>query len=415
MAATLFNFRRRTALALTALLYFGVFAFGATDPWAFPVIAGGLLVASAFWALRMVRHPYQVEFSWFYLPLALAPAAGAAQLLLDSTASAYHTAGALAWWTVYLVFFVLVVNVLNDVALRRGMERRLAYLGAAAAAVGIAQWIASPQAAYGFRAAPGSSIFGPFASADDFGFLIELLFPGALLLALRDSGRRLALLGCCGLMIAGIAVSGAGLSQAAVALEFLIALGVATYLAARSRTRRRWGKQAFLTSVAAAAVVVAVFVGFRADEIRERLGLGLEPLEAPGVIVLTRADVLDTSLDLIRRQPALGHGLGAFSAIFAAAAPRRDGFHWEHGYNDPVELAVELGVAGVAMQLLIVGLVLLSAKRDLRTWASLVLPLAVVWVHSWVRSPLRTPALVLAALTLLAMLASTSSRSEAER
>lgn len=414
MATTLFNFKRRTTFVLSALLFFVVFAFGATDPWAFPVVAGGVLALSAFWVLRMLRHPYGVALSWFYLPLALIPAAAALQLLAGRTASRYHTLGALAWWIVYFVFFVLLVNVVGDVSLRRTMQRRLAYLGGAVSAAAILQWMASPRAAYGFRTAPGASIFGPFADADNFAFLIELLFPGALLLAFRDSRSRLSLLLCCALMIGGIALSGSTLGQAAVAGEFFVALLVAMYLAARSLSRRVWGKQAFLTVVGAVAVALAFFIGFGADEIRARLGLGLDPLEAPGVFVLTRADVLGTSWDLIQQRPGLGHGLGAFGAAFAAATDRRDGFHWEHGYNDPVELTVELGAAGAIAQLLMLTL-LVASRRDPRAWVSCVLPLAVLWLHSWTRSPLRTPAVVLTALALLALLPRGDKRAAADR
>jgi len=402
-AATLFVFRRRTAAALLALLFFAVFAFGATDPWAFPVIAGGLFLLAAAWSLRMLRHPYQVRLSWFYLPLAIVPAAAGVQLALGDTASRYRTVGEMGWWIVYLLYFVLLVNVLGDIALRRAVQRRLAYLGGAVSVVAIVQWMLSPRAAYGFRAAPGATIFGPFADADSFAFLIQLLFPCAFLLAFRDGERKPALFLSCTLMIAGVSLSGSGTGQAVVAAEFVVGLTVAMYLAARSMSGRTWGKQAFLTIVGAVAVTFTVIVGFGADEIRERLELGLDPVQAPGVFALTRGDVWDTSWQLIQRRPALGHGLGAFAPAFAASAPRRDGFHWEHGYSDPVELAVELGAAGVIVQALILTLIL-AGGRDLRARVSFVMPLAFFWAHSWVRSPLRTPALVLAALTLLAML-----------
>ena len=164
--------------------------------------------------------------------------------------------------------------------------------------------------------------------------------------------------------------------------------------------------------VAALAVALTVIVGFGADEIRERLELGLDPVESPGFFVLTRSDVLSTSWDLIQEKPALGHGLGAFAPVFATSTPRRDGFHWEHGYSDPVELAVELGLAGVALQLIVLALIAFD-RRELRAWIAFAMPLAIVWAHSWVRSPLRMPALVLVALALLAMLPSSRRRRSA--
>jgi O-antigen ligase len=402
-AATFFDFRRRTTLALSAIVFFAVFAFGATDPWAFPVVAGILLGASALWALRIVRHPYQVILNWFYLPLAVIPLAGAAQMALGKTVDPYRTAGELGWWIAYFVFFALLVNVLDDISLRRTVQRRLAYLGGATSALAIGQWILSPRAAYGFRLAPGAQIFGPFADAENFAFLVELLFPGALFLAFRDSERKASLFASCILMVAAITLSGSAIGLAIVAGELVLVLAVSTYLAARSMSRRVWAPQAALTILGAIAVTAVILVGLNTDGVRSRLGLGLDPIEAPGIFVLDRSDVYETSWRLFQQEPVLGHGLGAFGDLFSTAVLRRDGFHWEHGYTDPVELMVELGAVGIAVQAILL-LMVVGRKRSARTWLSVILPLAAVWAHSWVRSPLRTPALVLVALSLLAML-----------
>ena len=403
MPSTFFNFRRRTASALCFLLFFAVLAFGATDPWAFAVVAGATLATSAAWAWRIVRNPYQMRLTWFYLPLTLIAGAGAVQVALGRTASPYHTVGDLGWWFVYLVFFALFVNVLEDISLRRAVQQRLAYLGGVASVVAIAQWFLSPRAAYGYRLAPGAQIFGPFVDGENFAFLVELIFPGALLLAFRDSERKLPLFASCTVMVAAISLSGSTLGKGIVAIEFVVALSAATYLAARSMSRRTWGPQALITALGALAITAVVVVGFSADQLRERLGFGLDPAETPGAFVLTRSDVFETSWRLFEQAPALGHGLGAFGAVFATAVTRRDGFHWEHGFTDPLELIVELGAVGIAAQVLMLALILIG-KRDLRTWVGVVLPLALVWMHSWVRSPLRTPGLVLTALTLLALL-----------
>ncbi|MEZ5360781.1 MAG: hypothetical protein R2748_00170 [Bryobacterales bacterium] len=408
MAATFFNFRRRTTSVLTALLFFAVLAFGATDPWAFAVVACTVFLLAAAWTARILRHPYQTAFSWFYVPLAVVAVVGLIQMTLDRTASRYRTAGELGWWLVYCAFFALLLNVLSDISLRRDVQRRLAYLGGLVSVVAIAQWVFSPQAAYGFRRAPGADIFGPFVDVENFAFLVELVFPSALLLAFRDSERKLSLFASCTAMVAAVGVSGSLVGQGLLALEFVITLLAATYLAARTMSRRTWRPQALLTALGATAIAVVLFVGLSAD-VRERLTQGFEPVDTPGVFVLTRGDVLRTSWQLFQQQPALGHGLGAFGPAFSSAVPRQDGFHWEHGHTDPVELAVEIGLAGILAQALMLALILVAARgRDLRAWVGLVLPLTVAWGHSWIRSPLRIPALVLVALTVLALLAARS-------
>ena len=98
MAATFYDFRRRTTTVLSALLFFAVLAFGATDPWAFAVVACTMFVLAAAWAVRIVRQPYPAAFSWFYAPLAAVAGAGLIQMTLDRTASSYRTAGELGWW-----------------------------------------------------------------------------------------------------------------------------------------------------------------------------------------------------------------------------------------------------------------------------------------------------------------------------
>ena len=399
MPSTFFEFRRRSAFALAAILFFAAFAFGATDPWAFAVVAGGIFGLSLWWAVRFLRGPYRVALSWFCLPLALVPAAAALQLMLGRTASPHRTAGELGWWLVYFVFFALLVNVLEDVTLRRTVQRHLAYLGGAVSAAAIVQWLVSPRAAYGFRVAPGAEVFGPFADAESFAFLVELLLPGALMLAFRDGERKVSLFLSCVLMVAGIAFSGSAAGQVIVAGELVLALAVSGYTAARSMSRRRWARQAALSAAGALAVTAIVVVGVAAGEAQARL----DPADFPGRAAFERGDVMRASWRLFQQAPVLGHGLGAFGAVFASAVPRRDSFHWEHGAADPLELAVELGAAGIAVQALLLTMIL-GARRDLRTWTSVILPLAVVWAHSWAGSPLRTPALVLVALALLALL-----------
>jgi hypothetical protein len=105
---------------------------------------------------------------------------------------------------------------------------------------------------------------------------------------------------------------------------------------------------------------------------------------------------------LFQQKKAIGHGLDAFAVAYRAEFPTTPEAAFAGA--EPARLIAELGIAGIVAQVLLIGLLSIMA-RTRRAWLNGVLALAAAWTHSWDYAWLGSPALVLVALGLLALVA----------
>ena len=403
-AATFYGFRRRTATLLTMVLAFAVASFGAADRWAWTLVAVTTLGICAVWAYRRFATPYPFVWSWFYLPLGMLAGAASLQGLLGWTADRHATAGAATYWITLLAWFVLWVNTLEDASIRHDILRILPWLGGAVAALGIVQHFTTPQAAYWFREAPGAAVFAMFANRNHFVFLMELLFPAAVFLALQDHGRQqIPRFMLCAALMGAVFVSGSQIGFLLLLTELVIALVIHLTIAIRSHSRRRRARM-LLSASALTFVAVLLVLGtgsFRAFE--EELGFDERLAQDRTVQGMSRSAAAQGVWLMIEANPLFGHGAGAFGTAFSEFSPYQDGNYWNHAQSDPLELAAEMGVTGAGAQVLIFGLAV-ARRRRAQVWMTSILPLGIVWIHSLTEFPLQTPALPMTALVLLALI-----------
>lgn len=396
-ASFFFHFRLATARILFALLAFATFAFGGVDGWAKALIGVTVLATAAAWAVKRFTAGYRFEWSWLYAAVAAPAVIAGLQSLFGLSAHPYATAGRLVEWLVYLAFFVLAVNVLEDVEIRRRFHVGLIWLGASVCLLAIAQRISVPDLAYWLRPGPGAEIFGPFADRHHLAIFIALLFPASLVWALRESKEQVLHLSMCGVMAAAMFLSESQVGLMVLLIEFLAVTGGQLWMARRSGSRRRKAKLLLSSAglLAAALILMALVAG---------RGPFVERLAADRMATgMSRSLVAESVWLMFGEKPWLGHGAGAFQQAFPAFAPYEDGLEWNHAGNDPLEMTAELGIGAILAQLAIFGIVL-GRPRSGRIWLSAVLPLFCVWLHSFVQYPLQTPAVVLLGLSILALI-----------
>ncbi len=417
-SSTFYILRFRTAQALLGLIALAVFAFGAVDVWAFSVIAAATLGLTAAWALRKWRNPFPVIVTALYAPFGLMVVIGGLQLLMGTSQAPYATGGSLLAWLVYLAFLFLAANALADPGIRIEYLRGFLAVVSLACLLGLAQWITQTGSVYWLRAAPGARIFGPFADAEAFAVLIELAFPVALTVALRGGRRQHYYLGACAVMALALAGTRSAVGVAVVAAQLVCVTAAMTASEYRVALHsRRRGPRFVAGLLGAGALGVLLIAGAWSMGL---LRVGTAELESVQTVldrserVLTRGEALQTSRALLAEKPLLGHGLGSFGQVFSRAAPREDGWYWKHLQSDPLELAIEAGWPALAAQVLLLA-VLLLRTRGLNMWGLVIAPLAGAWVHSWFAAPVRTPAVMLAGLALLALAPGLSARVAVKR
>lgn len=117
--------------------------------------------------------------------------------------------------------------------------------------------------------------------------------------------------------------------------------------------------------------------------------------------VSTRQTIAAQSVDLVRQYGPVGSGLGTFDKVYRLAEDPAsvDLYFVNHAHNDYLELAVELGLPGIALMLLFVTWWALATWRMIRSPASDgyaqagAIASAAILLHSLVDYPLRTAAI----------------------
>lgn len=391
---TPYRFRVLSTAALFALLAFAVLAFGAVDTWALTILAVGSFALAAAWAVRLALHPAPVVWNPFLLPLAIPALWTAAQQALGWSVFPYRTsAEALKWLALWLLFAV-AVQVFADTSMRRGFGLALVWFGFALSTFALIQNFTSRGMIYWLVPVVAGKIFGPFVNANHFGSLMELIVPSALLLALRPSRQQLIYGAVAAMLVASVVLSGSRAATVLVAIQILVVLGSKTFAPARSSAgphrRRLWPVAAALAAVAG----IALFV------VTSRSLLDRFEEEQPYQV---RWTLVQSTWRLFLSRPWVGFGGGTFEQVYPSAAPFDLGVVWTHAHNDPVQFAMEWGVAGPAMLASILWL-LLRRRWPLDLWLRVVLPVLTVLAHSWVDFPLQIPAVAAAWLLTLALL-----------
>jgi O-antigen ligase len=389
---TPYQFRAATAAALFALLVFAVLAFGAVDTWALTIFELGVFALAAVWIVRFALGSLRPVWNPFYLPLALAVVWTAAQYALGLSVDRYQTRAEMLKWLALWLLFALACQCFTDQSIRRNFRTALVWLGFALCAFGLAQYFSAGDTMYWSIPLPEGKAFGPFVNRNHFATLMELIVPAALLLALRPSEQRLIYVVVYGLMAGAVIVGGSRVGVLLVALETIIVL---IAMGAAPRSSRGSGRLAHawlpLAGLAAAAVLVFAVAG--SQKVFDRFD---EPQPYS-----VRWTVVKATWQLFLQHPWRGYGAGTFGQVYPSAAPVDLGRAWSHAHNDPVQFAMEWGVAGLAV---LAGLLLLLLIRrwPQEVWLRVILPLLTVLVHSWFDFPLQIPAVTAAWLLTLA-------------
>ena len=167
------------------------------------------------------------------------------------------------------------------------------------------------------------------------------------------------------------------------------------------------GPKARLATGVLGVVTLLAFVLLLFSPIGERLAM-----TGASASMVTRQDMLAHSIEAIGAFGPVGSGLGTFPTVYplfeAPDAVTR--IYVNHAHNDYVELAVELGWAGVALVVLFLGWWAVALRRMLAAPnASLfakagAIGSAAILLHSAVDYPLRTSAIAAAFALCLAMI-----------
>jgi O-antigen ligase len=201
---------------------------------------------------------------------------------------------------------------------------------------------------------------------------------------------------------AGVVVIGIALNGSLAGAGLLIPVAIASLLLLTPL-----GPKSKLLIASLGIVALAGFIILLLSPIGERLAM-----TGASASLSTRHEILSESIEMIKAFSPAGSGLGTYPAVYPLfeAPDAVTSIYVNHAHNDYVELAVELGLAGVALVVLFLLWWLVAVRRTLTVpSASLfakagAIGSAAVLLHSAVDYPLRTSAIASAFALCLAML-----------
>jgi len=408
-------------IAFCALLAFCVLAYGGVEEWSQAVLEAGAGLLLLGWAFRQNRKKTeQVIISPLLFPLVGFALVTVAQLVLHTTASAYHTRVELQLLTAYIVLLFVMMQLYCRPSHWRGFIWFLMGLSFFVSIFGILQHLTFNGKLYWFRVLRyGGYPFGPYVNRNHFAGFAELLIPVALVPLVLGKVRKerlfiVALFALVPIVALLLAASRGGIVSFAV--EMLVLMLV--LLAQRVR-----GRAVVLVGMVVLVAVLAVsWIGVR--QVLQRFG----SYQSMDISLGKRGSMSRDSWRIFMDHPVLGTGLGTLQLVFPPYESLYDAKIVNHSHNDYLEALAETGSLGGLCCLWFLCVLVAESWRGLRNVGSSfgaavnlsgLVGCSGFLAHSLVDFNLHIPAnallfLIVAQLATLQMPKSPNARSEAE-
>jgi O-antigen ligase len=329
------------------------------------------------------------EITWNPVGLLLSAAAAWGILQIATHQTIYE------WRTWDAVLFWITNGVAFWVALRRGSAKFLQatlIFAFVLSVVGTLTVLTSPadKVLWIFNAAmdPHPTL-GPFVYRNQFAAFVEAVLPLAIVRAILDRKRSLIYIAIAATLFASVVAGGSRAGSILCLAEILI-VPVIAYT--RGLIPGRTLARVLGASVAAVAILTAV-VGW--EVIWNRL-------QEPNPYSV-RAELVRSSIEMVRDRPLMGFGLGTWADAYPAYAHFDDGHFVNQAHNDWIQWAVE---GGIPFFLMMLAIAIWSVRPALRSlWGS---GLLAVFVHCMIDYPMQQrPALAAFFFAMLGCIAAT--------
>jgi O-antigen ligase len=370
-------------MILAAILIFGILTMWVPARWP---LSGFQLMLFALAIFRLVRR----RIAWHPAGALLACAAlwGIFQIAAHRTIDEWKTWDAVLNWTTDLVAFSLALEL--GAQPRERFLRILLIFAVALTIVASFTALASPAGRVFWTFDSGTKLpsLGPFVYRNQYAAFVEAVLPLAIVRALLDRSRWMMYTLMAAVLFASVVAGGSRAGSFLCLAEILITPAIAF---AQKRISGPAFGRVLTGSVATVAILTAV-VGW--ETIWNRL-------QEPNPYSL-RAELVRSSIEMVRDRPLAGFGLGAWSDAYPAYAHFDDGNFVNQAHNDWVQWAAE---GGVPFFLLMFAIAVWTVRPAIRSlWG---VGMLAVFVHCGVDYPMQQrPALAAFFFAMLGALAS---------
>jgi O-antigen ligase len=270
----------------------------------------------------------------------------------------------------------------------------------------IIQNLLDPTRIYGVYERPYiQNPFGSFINRHNYAAVIEMAIAlplGLLLSGAVAKDKRLLFLTAIGLMGVSLILSGSRGGLVAFVAEVIFMLAIA---------RKSGGGKQFVLKVALAVALLLTIIGgtilIGGDSTLTRLAETAGSKDPTS----SRTQIWETTLDVIRQNPILGAGFGAFGVAYTQFDPMNGRERVEQSHNDYLQIVADAGIVGVLLGALFVfalfrdGWRRLESKDTFRRGVALgaLAGCFAIFVHSLFDFVLHTTSISLLFLTVAAL------------
>ena len=340
--------------------------------WALSAFQIALFAMAAIAILRRTRAGRAIGWHPVGLFLAAAIGWGLMQIALHRTVDQFRTWDAVLNWTTNLAAFSVAYETTRRLSDRERFLRLMLIFAFSLSVIAIFTVLTSPpgKVFWIFNTGSGSLTLGPFVYRNQYAAFIEAVLPLAILRAILDRRRSILYSVIAAVLFASVIAGGSRTGTFLCLAEILFTPVVAF---ARSQISGRTLARV-IAGCAAAVIVFSFIVG--PEAIWKRL-------QEPNPYSV-RADLVRSSLEMIRDRPVTGFGLGAWSAAYPAYARFDNGTFVNQAHNDWLQWAVE---GGIPFFLLMLGIAIWCVRPALRSlWG---IGMLAVFAHCLIDYPMQ--------------------------
>ncbi|MFY9607544.1 MAG: polysaccharide biosynthesis/export family protein [Blastocatellia bacterium] len=442
---------------LLAVVFTGL-AFGAVEPWSIFVFQAIVIALVVLWGIKVFRDGrLRMTIPDVALPVAALVAVGLTQSVaftgsdgrwMSLSMNVGYTRSALTVLSFLLISLIIACNFFASRERLAVVGQVLVFYGLAVAIFALIQDFTWSGRFYWVRPTLVTSAFGPFANHNHFAGYMELLIPLPIAMILtRSVSRELRVLYGFAAAIMGLAavvsLSRGGMISLAAMMMFIVLVsmrlpGVRLSAGQRSGlatgTRKQGLAHGFRSTVSQLVVVAALvlvigagILWIGADPIIQRVSQGLPVQGSPQETFSTsRGWIWRDTITMIRANPLLGVGLGAYVTAFNLYTKSDGSLRVPQAHNDYLQVVADCGIVGGLIALWFIVVVFRTMGRGLKARDPMLSALALasgagifgILVHSLFDFNLQIPSNALLFLVLVAVassaatLARTSERAE---
>lgn len=381
------HLNKAMSVGLVTAIVFAALAHGAVEPWSVFVFEVIVLVLIMLWSIKVaIDKRLSLSVPQTALPILGLVLVGLVQSVAFAGGNGRwrslswnvgYTRGAVTVLFFLFICFLIAMNFFSTRARLSALSHFLVIYGLAMGLFAIIQYLSWNGRFYWVRPTAATSAFGPFANHNHFAGYMELLIPLPVALivtrAVRPELRVLYGFAAAVMTIAAIlSLSRGGIISIAAGMLFLGLLSFRLMKRRRPGSENRQVRQMVSRVVIVGSIILTIAAGIfwiGADPVINRITQGqlASGPDQKETFFSSRGWVWRDTVAMIRANPVLGVGLGAYETAFSTYTKSDGSLRVPQAHNDYLQIVADCGIVGGLLAVWFLVLMARAVSRGTRS------------------------------------------------